>query len=313
MLWYLVRRLGEGVGLIFAVTAVTFALLSVNSTTVARTIAGRLATDEQVAQKVIELGLDQPVVERYLDWLASAATGDLGASWYTMESVTTLMGNKLPVTFSLVVAAMSLSAITSIALGVAAAIRRGWVDQCLQVISLIGYAFPSFVLGLLLALAFAIYVPLFPAVGFVPFDESPGLWLASITLPTIALTIQVLCVTSQQVRGSMIDVMQSDFVRTLRSRGIGRGSLYFRHALRSAAPPALTVLGMQSISLIGGTVVVEKVFGMMGLGTAIVGSAAQGDTPVVMGIVTVMVLIIVVINLLLDVGYAWLNPKVRMQ
>jgi peptide/nickel transport system permease protein len=313
MVWFLSRRLGESIVLIFAVTGLTFLLLGVNSATVARSVAGRLATDEDVARKAAELGLNRPVVERYFDWLTSALHGDVGASWYTHESVATLVSNKLPVTFSLVVVAMVASAILGIALGVTAAIKRGWLDQALQVIALAGYAFPSFVLGLALAVVFGVRLHWFPATGFVPFSQSPRLWLASITLPAVALAIQVLCVTSQQVRGSMIDIMQSDFIRTLRSRGIGRFSLYLRHGLRSAAPPALTVLGMQSISLIGGTVVVEKVFGMMGLGTAIVGSAAQGDTPMVMGIVTVMVLIIVAINLLLDAGYAWLNPKVRMQ
>ena len=186
-------------------------------------------------------------------------------------------------------------------------------SRVLQALAVTGFSFPSFVLGLLLALVFAVQLGWLPAVGYNPITEDPGLWLASITLPTIALAVQVIASTSQQVRGSMVDVLQSDFVRTLRSRGIAPRSLYLLHGLRSAAPPALTVLGLQTIGLIGGTVVVEKVFGLQGLGTAIVTGSTQGDVPIVMGVVTIMVLIIVVINLLIDLAYAWLNPKVRAQ
>jgi len=200
----------------------------------------------------------------------------------------------------------------SVVLGVTAAVRGGWLDQALQGLALFGFAVPSFVIGLVFALVFAVYLGWFPAIGYVPLTDSPSLWLASITLPVTALAVHVVAATSQQVRGSMVDTLQSDFVRTLRSRGISRSSLYLKHSLRTASPPALTVLGLQCIGLIGGTVAIEKVFGLLGLGSAIVGASSQGDAPVVMGVVTIMVLIIVLINLVLDVAYAWLNPKVRI-
>jgi peptide/nickel transport system permease protein len=311
MLSFLVRRVVGAVILAFVVTFVTFGLMTLSASNVARTIVGTTAPQGVVDAKSAEIGLDRPFLVRYVDWIGHALTGDFGTSWFTNQSVTDLLGNKVPVTFSIVLSAILLSAVVSVVLGVTAAVHGGWVDRLLQFISLLGFAVPGFVLGLILALVFAVQLRWFPAIGFVPFEQSPTRWLVSITLPTVALAVQAIAGTSQQIRGSLIDVLESDFVRTLRSRGISRGSLYLRHALRSAAPPALTVLGLQCIGLIGGTVVVEKVFGLVGLGSAILGGAGQGDVPIVMGVVAIMVLVIVVINLVLDVAYAWLNPKVR--
>ncbi|MEN2739620.1 ABC transporter substrate-binding protein [Microbacterium sp. X-17] len=311
MLWFLFRRVVGAIVLALVVTLLTFLLMSLNEDTVARTIVGTSAPASVVHAKEVELGLDQPVLVRYVEWVVNALHGDFGRSWFTGDAVGVLLQNKAPVTFSLVIAAILLSAVISIALGVFAAVRGGWVDRVLQAVSLLGFALPGFVLALFLALFFAVQLGWFPAVGYVPIAQSPALWLASITLPTLALAAQVIAGTSQQVRGSMVDVLQSDYVRTLRSRGISSASLYLRHALRSASPPAVTVLGLQCIGLIGGTVVVEKVFGLMGLGSAIQGGAGQGDVPIVMGVVAILVLVIVIINLVLDLAYAWLNPKVR--
>jgi peptide/nickel transport system permease protein len=311
VLRFLVRRVVEALVLVVGVTLLTFALLSTIAGSVARQIVGQTAPASAVQAKALELGLDRPFFVRYLEWLAGAVHGDFGVSWFSSEPVNDLLAGKAPITVSLVVAAIVVSTVISVAFGVVAAVRGGWLDRALQAVALVGFSFPSFVLGLILAVVFAVQLGLLPALGYVPFTQSPGGWLASILLPTIALAVQVVASTSQQVRGSMVDVLQSDFVRTLRSRGISAPSLYLKHGLRSAAPPALTVLGLQTIGLIGGTVVVEKVFGLLGLGTAIVSASAQGDQPIVMGVVTIMVLIIVLINLLLDVAYAWLNPKVR--
>lgn len=312
MIFFLLRRILGAVVLAFVVTFLTFGLMTLSGSDVARTIVGNTAPQSAVDAMSAELGLEQPFVLRYLDWLGGALTGNLGTSWFTNESVGTLIATRAPVTFSIVFAAILFAAVVSVALGVVAAVRGGVVDRVLQAVSLLGFAIPGFVLALFLSLVFAVELGWFPAVGFVPFLTSPTGWLLSITLPTLALSAQVVAGTSQQVRGSMVDVLRSDFVRTLRSRGISRRSLYLRHALRSSAPSALTVLGLQCIALIGGSIVVEKVFGLVGLGSAIQGSAAQGDLPVVMGVVTVLVVMIVLINLVLDVAYAWLNPKVRV-
>jgi peptide/nickel transport system permease protein len=312
MIGFLARRIGAGLVLIVVITGLMFALMAASGTDAARNIVGQTATQAQVDAKAAELGIDEPVPARFAEWLGDAVTGDLGTSWFSGEAVTTSLRNTLPVTLSIVMAGLLISAIVSIVIGVAAAVRRGWLDGAVQAIAVIGFAIPSFLVALLLALFVGVKWGLLPATGYVPFKESPSGWLETITLPAIALAVGATAATAQQVRGSMIDVLRMDYIRTLRSRGLSERSLLFRHALRNAAPPALTVLSLQFIGLIGGALVVEKVFGLNGIGSQINTAANQGDLPVVMGAVVVMVLLVVAVNLVMDVLYGLLNPKVRV-
>lgn len=312
MIIYLLKRIGEGLVLLLVVAALTFGLLAFTGSETARQIAGQTATAEQVAAKAAELGVDQPVVSRFIDWLSSAVTGDLGASWYSAQPVTTALANALPITLSIVLAGLLLAAVVSLLLGVAAAVRGGWVDRLVQVLAVVGFAVPSFVVALLLATVVGVNLGWLPATGYVPFAESPSGWLETITLPAISLSLGAIAATAQQIRGSMIDVLSMDYVRTLRSRGISERTLLFQHALRNAAPPSLTVLSLMFIGLVGGSVVVERVFGLQGIGTLANTAASSGDVPMVMGVTLVMVILVVVVNLLLDAAYGWLNPKVRV-
>jgi peptide/nickel transport system permease protein len=309
---FLLRRLGAGVVLVFVIATVTFFLTSLTGSDPARRIAGTQASVAQVAQKRAELGLDRPVLTRYVDWLSHAVRGDLGTSWFSNQPVTKLLGQALPVSLSLVLAATVLTAVVSIALGVVAAVRGGWVDSVLQSVSIVAFAVPNFLVGMILALVFAVELGLFPAVGYTPLAVDPGLWLASITLPAVALAIGAIATVATQTRGSMIDVLQQDYVRTLRSRGLPTRSVLLKHALRNAAPASLTVLSLQFIALIGGAVVIEKVFGLTGIGERATSAAGQGDVPLVLGIVVVTVVLVVLVNLLVDVVLGWLNPKVRI-
>jgi peptide/nickel transport system permease protein len=312
MAGFLLRRVFSGIVLVFVVSALMFALMSATGSDPARNIVGQTATKQQVAAKSAELGLDRPLITRYGDWLSHAVRGDLGDSWFGGDPVRTSLKDKLPVTLSIVIAGLLLSAIVSVVLGVAAAVRRGWLDRVVQVLAVVGFAVPNFLVALLLALFVAVKWGLLPATGYTKFSESPGDWLKSITLPALALAVGATAATAQQVRGSMIDVLRMDYIRTLRSRGLSERSLLYKHALRNAAPPALTVLSLQFIGLIGGALVVEKVFGLNGIGSQVTLAAGQGDLPVVMGVVLVMVLIVVIVNLVMDVLYGWLNPKVRV-
>lgn len=312
MIPFLLRRLGAGIVLVFVIATATFFLTSLTGSDPARRIAGTQASVAQVAQKRAELGLDRPVLERYTDWLSHAVRGDLGTSWFSNQPVTRLLGQALPVSLSLVLVATLLTAVVSIALGVVAAVRGGWLDHVLQSVSIVAFAVPNFLVGMILALVFAVQLGLFPAVGYTPFSVSPGLWLGSITLPAVALAIGAIATVATQTRGSMIDVLQQDYVRTLRSRGLPARSVLFKHALRNAAPASLTVLSLQFIALIGGAVVIEKVFGLTGIGERATAAAGQGDVPLVLGIVVITVVLVVVVNLLVDVALGWLNPKVRI-
>jgi peptide/nickel transport system permease protein len=183
----------------------------------------------------------------------------------------------------------------------------------LQVISVVGFSLPNFWLALVLILTFAINRSWFPATGYVPFFDDPVDWARSLALPITALAVSATASASQQIRGAVRDVIELDFVRTLESRGISRRSILFRHVLRNAAPPALTVLSLQFIGLLGGSVVVEQVFGLRGLGTLTVQSAIDGDVPVLMAIVVTSVVLVVLVNLIIDVTNGWINPKARLQ
>ncbi|MBA2810854.1 ABC transporter permease [Streptomyces sp. KM273126] len=312
MLAFLLRRIAAGAALVVVVATATFLLLSLTGTDVARNILGETASRSAVAAKSRELGLDQPLVERYWHWAEQAVQGNLGSSWFTGDSVSQSLTDTLPVTLSIVLAGMVIAAVLSVALGTAAALRGGWVDRAVQFAAVLGTAVPSFLIALVLAVTLAVRLGWLPATGYVALGTSPGGWLRSITLPALSLAVAATAATAMQVRGALIDILRADFVRTLRSRGLTTRSVVYRHALRNAAPPALTVLALQFIGLIGGAVVVEKVFGLPGIGTLANSAAVRGDAPVLLGTVVVTVVIVVAVNLLLDVAYGWLNPKVRV-
>ncbi|WP_119697635.1 ABC transporter permease [Microbacterium halotolerans] len=312
MLIFLAKRLVSGLVLVALIPSLAFLLMRAGSANVARQILGQTASEEQVAEKAAELGLDRPLVEQYLSWANGALKGDLGTSWFTNEPVLQAMLTRVPATLSLVIVTTVIAAVLAVALGLAAAYYKGWLDRVLQVLSIVGFALPGFWLALMLVVWFAIDVPLFPATGYVPAAESLGGWARSITLPVTSLAVGAVTATAQQVRGAVRDILQQDWVRTLRARGISRGSLIFRHVLRSAGVAGLTVLGLQFIGLLGGAVLVERIFAIPGIGQVLVTSTAQGDLPLVLGVVLVTTVVVVIVNLLIDLGVGFFNPKARL-
>lgn len=312
MVLFILRRLGSGLVLLFIVATATFFLLSLTGQDPARQILGPAASVEQVETKRVELGLDLPVFVQYGQWLVRAITGDLGRSWYTNQPVTEAVALTLPPTLSMVVGAILVAAIVGTSVGVLAAVRRGAVDRTLQIVSTFIQGIPGFLVALFLALLFAVQLGLFPATGYTAFSESPSAWIMSITLPVLALAVGAIATIALQIRGSMIDALRQDYVRTLRSRGLPDRSVVFKHALRSAAGPTLTVVSLMFIVSISGSVIVENVFNIPGIGTQANISATRGDLPVVLGIVIVTVILVVVVNLLVDLLQGWVNPKVRI-
>ncbi|WP_119696962.1 ABC transporter permease [Microbacterium halotolerans] len=312
MLSFIARRLVGGIVLLVVASSLTFLLMNANSSGIAIRILGDQATTEQIAAKSAELGLDQPLVVRFGEWLLAAIRGDFGISWFTSESVWHTVTSRLPVTLSLVVGTVIVTAIVSTILGVIAATRRGAVDRLVQVLSVLGAAAPNFWVGLMLVIVFALTLHWFPATGFVsPLDSFSG-WTASITLPIIALALGAIAAVTQQIRSAFIEVEGRDYVRTLRSRGLGERKVLFVHVLRGAATPALTVLALQFVALLGGAVVVERVFALPGLGETIASATTNGDIPLVMGVVVVSVALVVLVNLLIDIITGWINPKARL-
>jgi peptide/nickel transport system permease protein len=312
VLQFILRRLASGAVLLFVITTVTYTLLYAGGGDIARRLLGQNATQEQVARRAADLGLDRPLWEQYADWLTGAASGDLGRSWFTGQLVTTGVTSRLGVTLSLVLGATLIAAVLAVALGVLAAVRGGWVDRFVQLGSVLGFAIPGFLIALGLVLLFAINLGLFRATGYVPASSSLSGWLASVTLPVIALSISAIAAVAQQVRGSVIDALRRDYVRTLRSRGLGFRRVVLKHVLRNAGGPALSVLAVQFIGLLGGAVIVEKVFAIPGLGQLAVSATTDGDIPIVMGVVLATAVIVVVVNLAIDLLQAVLNPRVRL-
>ena len=312
MVSFIFRRLVSGVVVLFVVSTLTFFLLYFSATSVARNILGESATQAQVQLKEAELGLDEPLVSRYLSWLNGVVQGDFGVSWFTSQPVVDSILGRLPTTLSIVLATIVIAAVLATLLGVAAAVRRGWIDRLLQIVSIGASAVPQFVVAIVLVTVLAIQLRIFPATGYIPMNQDVGGWLASIALPILALAIGAVASTAQQVRSAVINVLGRDYVRTLRSRGLAPQEILFRHVLRGAAPAGLTVLSLQFIGMLGGVVVIEQIFALPGMGFLALQSTTQGDMPVLMGVVVYIVIIVVIVNLLVDLAVGWLNPKARV-
>ena len=313
MLTFVARRLANGIAMLFVISSVAFLLLYLTGGDIARTILGEFATEEAVRQRAYELGLDQPLLTRYWDWLSSALTGNFGDSWFAASSVSDLVLSRLAVTLSLVGLAVLLIALVATAIGVFAAVHRGGLaDRFVQFFSLMAAAVPPFLIALAFVMLFSLQLGWLAPSGFTaPSDSIPG-WLASVALPVGALLVAGVAGSAQQVRGAMVDTLNQDYIRTLRSRGLPFRSVVLKHALRNAAGPGLSVLALQFIALLGGAIVIENLFAIPGLGSLSARSTIQGDIPVIMGVVVTISIIVIVVNLVIDIVHGWLNPKVRV-
>ncbi|GMA32552.1 ABC transporter permease [Litorihabitans aurantiacus] len=312
MIAFTLRRLGAGVVLLVVISMLAYALLFASGTNVARNILGEFATEDQVLLKAQELGLDRPLAERYLDWAGAAVRGDLGRSWFGSQSVTDSILSRLPVTLVLITTAIVLTGLLALVIGVAAAVRRGWIDRALQAVAVVCDAIPGFVIALLLVIALAIQAGVFPATSTIGPGAPPSAWVLSLTLPVVALVLNAVASSAQQVRSAVIKQYERDSVRTLRSRGISEREILLTYVLRGASPAALTVLSLQFIGMLGGVVIIESIVALPGIGSLAVPATQQGDVPVVMGVVIYTVVVVVVVNLLVDLLNGWLNPKVRV-
>lgn len=311
MLFFVLRRVAAAVVLVGVVSLISFLLTWFSPGDPARSILGVSASAEQIAAKRSELGLDQNVLTAYTQWLVHAVTGDLGSSWFNNQPVSEAVATRLPVTLSITVVAIVLAGAIGISLGLWAATRRGVVDSAIQPFAVLGFAIPNFIVAIVLITLFAISLRLLPATGWVDFSADPAAWARSMVLPVAALAVGATAAVAQQTRNAAIVTLQQDYIRTLRGRGLGSGSIYFRHVLRNSAPVALTVLSLQFVGLLSGAVVIEYMFALPGIGALTAGAATSGDQPLIQGAVITIVIAVVLVNLLMDLAYVWLNPKVR--
>ena len=276
------------VPLVIVVTLLTFVLNSLAPGDMAMTILGADGTREQYEALRIELGLDRPLLVQYLSWLGHAVQGDLGVSHFTKETVTSLLNPRLGVSVSIMVGVLVVCLSVGLMLGVASALQGGWVGRAIDAFSLVGLIFPSFWLALVLISVFAVTLRWLPATGYAPVSVDSA------------------------VDDAMADVMGRDFIRALRACGLPERSVIWKHALRNAALPVVTVLGLVMIGAISGTVFVERVFVLPGLGSLAVSAALNKDILLLQGVTLYFTLMTVAINLMVDLSYGWLNPKVRL-
>lgn len=313
MFKFIAKRFLSGLVLLGVISTLAYFLVYASSSNIAINILGPEAPNEAIIAKEIELGLNRPLLERYFDWASNALQGDFGASWFNQEPVLTTILNRLPVTLTLVLLAMSLAAFLATMLGIAAAAKGGWVDRLVQIMAIGGFAIPGFLLAIILVTFLAIRNQILPATGWVNFGDNPGDWAKSLILPVVSLVVATVASAAQQIRSAIKAVQERDFVRTLTSRGISRNEIIFKHVLRASAPAGLTVLSLQFVGMLGGSVIIERIFALPGMGEMAVNATYLGDTPVVMGVVVYTVIIVIAVNLIVDLVNGWLNPKVRVQ
>ncbi|MEV1239773.1 ABC transporter permease [Nonomuraea sp. NPDC050022] len=315
---FLIRRALLGVLVLWLVTLGTFLLFFVAPSDPARTLAGRQATPEQVELIRHNLGLDRPILVQYLDYLNRLIHGDLGQSYFSGESIGKLLSQDFPPTASLVIGGAILWVVIGVGAGVISATRaRSLLDRVVTFLALAAVSMPTFVVGLLL-LYFLFFqlsmagAPLLPPDSYVPLTDSPGEWARHLILPWITLAMVQAASYVRLTRGSMLDILGEDYIRTARAKGVPEGQVIYRHGLRAALTPVVTQLGVDVGTLIGGVVVTESVFGLGGIGQAVVQAFVSGDLPVIMGVVVLATTAVVVANLLVDITYGLLDPRIRL-
>lgn len=313
MLSFILKRIVSGVVLLVVVAVGTFFLAHAANPNPAAGLLGSSATPEQQAALSAKLGLDRPLMVQFWDWFSHAIRGDLGGSWNNFHPVIDELVLKVPVTLSIVAASIILAAVAGTVFGLLAGLHPGgMLERIVKVSSVVLFALPGFWIAIVLVVWFAVQLHWFPAVGYVPIGRSVAGWLASITLPAVALAVNAVVAIAEQLRTAILVTNRQDFVRTLRSRGLARWRVGL-HILRNSAPAAVTVVALMFVMLLSGAVVVEAIFNLPGIGKLTQSSSQIGDIPVLLGITVVTVAFVVVVNLALDLVLGWLNPKVRVQ
>jgi peptide/nickel transport system permease protein len=305
------RRLWQLLPIVIFATFVVFSLLQLVPGDPAVTLAGDFATKERIEEIRKLYGFDRPLLVQYGTWLWHAVRGDLGVSLLSGAPVLDLIMQRMPNTILIAIYALVIAASAGISLGVLAATRVGSrVDAFVTSIASLGVALPSFWLAILLVATFSLDLHLFPATGARPFSVDPALAIKHATLPAIALATGVIAELARQVRSALIEVLGSQYVRTLRAKGLGPMAILWKHGLRNVSVTLLTLVGLQVNRLFSGAVVIEAVFAIPGAGSLVAYSAINKDFPVVQGVVLLFVVIVIVVNLVVDILNALLDPRV---
>lgn len=314
MVQFILRRVLLMIPVLLGVSLVTFIIIRSIPGDPVQVLLGadRRTTPEQIEAIRHAYGLDQSLPMQYIKWLGHVITGDLGNSLRTKRPLTTELELRLPVTIQLTIMAGIIAAIPAMVFGVIAALKRNsGIDYATTLASLIGVSVPNFFLATLLVLVFSFWLKWLPPVGFRPFLDDPVQNLKTMILPAVALGLPLSAVLMRFVRSSVLEVLGQEYVRTARAKGIPRRQVLFRHVLPNAGIPILTIVGIQVAGLLGGTVIIEQIFGLPGVGRYVYEAIANRDYPVVQGVTLVLAFIFVLVSLLVDVMYAVLDPRLR--
>jgi len=312
MLRYAARRIVATIPVMLIVALIVFSLLYLAPGDPAAIIAGDQATPADVERIRESLGLDRPYVVRFADWLWHVMQGDLGVSIFTNLPVTKMIAQRVQPTVSLMTTTLLLSLVIAIPMGVVAAWRQGRiVDRAAMVLAVLGFSVPVFVVGYLLAYIFALQLDWFPVEGYTPIQDGFWPWLSGLILPSVALGGIYIALIARITRASMLEVLSQDYIRTARAKGLSERPILFVHALKNAAVPIVTVVGLGFAALIGGAVVTESVFAIPGLGRLTVDAILRRDYPVIQGVVLLFSFVYVLVNLIVDLLYTVFDPRIR--
>jgi peptide/nickel transport system permease protein len=314
---YILRRMLATIPIMVVVALLVFSLLYLAPGDPAAIIAGDQASPADIERIRVALGLDRPFLVRFGSWAWDVVRGDLGNSVFTNLPVTTMIAQRIQPTLSLMMITLVLSLVTAIPLGVMAAWKQGsWIDRCAMIISTAGFSVPVYVIGYVLAYVFALDgfdlgIGFFPVQGYTPIQDGLGPWFMNLLLPSIALGLVYMALIARITRATMLEVLSQEYVRTARAKGAGQGSILFVHALKNAAVPIVTIVGIGFASLIGGAVVTESVFAIPGLGRLTVDAITRRDYPIIQGIVLMFSFVYVLVNLGVDLLYTLFDPRIR--
>jgi peptide/nickel transport system permease protein len=274
---------------------------------------GAAVSEETIQAERKRLGLDQPLYVQFLDYMAGLPRLDLGKSLWTGEAVTKEIALRMPVSFQIAIMAGLIAVLIAIPLGTISALYRDtWIDHAVRVVAVSGLAIPSFWLGMLIILALLSLFNWLPKIGYVPFWQDPVTNLAVTIWPAVSVGYRYAAVATRMMRSSLLEVMREDYIRTARAKGVWTNLIMRRHALRNALLPVVTVIGLEFAFLIGGLVVTEQVFNINGIGKLFVDATARGDFNLIQGLVLLIATIFVLVNLLVDLLYGWLDPRIRL-
>lgn len=312
MLAFIIRRIITTIPVMAFVALFVFSLLYIAPGDPAAVIAGDQASPADVERIRASLGLDRPYLIRFGEWLFRVLQGDLGTSIFTSLPVTQLIAQRIEPTVSLMVLTLIIAVVVAVPMGVIAAWKAGtWIDKAAMAFAVFGFSVPVFVVGYLLAYTFALKLDWLPVQGYTPLSQGFWPWLRNLILPAVTLGFVYIALIARITRATMLEVMQQDYIRTARSKGLGNRSILFLHALKNAAVPVITIIGIGIALLIGGAVVTESVFAIPGLGRLTVDAILRRDYPVIQGVVLMFSFVYVLVNLLIDLAYTLVDPRIR--